>query len=178
MICTKTSVSQLLVMVCLLAACGSSEFASAHFEELKKDCSETLACNSGGIEFLATDAADKCVESAGAKLDNSSEARQNSFIATVARCGALQVCDYLGCTQSDPAAGYATLHVAEIMNECTQQVGCRIAGGQPQAQTAVADCVAQISNSLNVSTQPMQALFEQRSARCRAQLNSAYVNCP
>jgi hypothetical protein len=178
MICTKTSVSQLLVMVCLVAACGNSQFATAHFEELKKDCSETLACKAGGIEFLAVDALDKCVEGAGAELDDASESRQNSFVATVARCGALQVCDYFGCTQSDPTVGYSMLHVAEIMNECTQAISCRIAGGQPQAQTAVSDCTVQLSNTLNVSTPQMQQLFEQRSARCRAQMGCAYVNCP
>jgi len=179
MIRTNTLLSLLVVMtgLGLATACGKNDFTDAHVNELRKDCTETLACKSGGIEFLASDAAQKCVDAAGAELGDSSDARQQSFIDGVARCSQLQACDYLGCTQADPSVGYASMHGQQIMNECTQTIGCHIASGQAQTTTAVADCVAMTSNTLNVATPQQQQQFEQRATRCAAQTNCAYVAC-
>jgi hypothetical protein len=174
MICTKTSVSFSALMIGLACACNTVDFTAAHFSELEKDCFETQRCNSGGAN---ADELQKCIDEGGAKLQKSSTLRQQTFVDAVNRCVTLTFCDYLGCTQSDPNTGYAAAHRQQIINDCQQTIGCRIASNQPQSMTAVDECIAQRASMLNVGTQQAQQAFELKVMKCVGQLNCAWVNC-
>jgi hypothetical protein len=162
------------LMIALAGACNTVDFTAAHFSELEKDCTETERCNSGGTN---PDELQKCIDEGGATLQKQSQARQQTFVDTVNRCATLTFCDYLGCTQSDPNSGYAMAHQQDIIYECQQTVGCRVASSQPQSVTAVDECIAQRSNMLNFGTQQAQQAFELKAMKCRAQTNCAWVNC-
>jgi hypothetical protein len=177
MICTKASASQVVVMLALLCGCKQSQFGQAHFEELQKDCTETLACGSGALQGTAANAIQDCVHESSDKLDQTSVDRQQLFLDTVARCGQLQVCDYLSCTASDPNSGWAAAHAQLIAYDCQQSIGCRIAGGQAQATSAVNDCVSQESNTYNFGPAQQQTALEQKGVRCAGQQGCAWVNC-
>jgi hypothetical protein len=177
MICTKTSASQVVVMLALLCGCKQSEFGQMHYSELEKDCMETLACNSGGLATATQDTVQECVHASADKLDETSVDRQQLFLDTVSRCNRLQVCDYLSCTTSDPNSGWAAMNAQLIAYDCQQAIGCRIAAGQPQAATAVTDCVSQESNSYNFGTPQMQNMLVAKGAKCAGQQGCAWVNC-
>jgi hypothetical protein len=161
-------------MIGLACGCTAADFTAAHFDELQKDCTETQRCNSGGAN---SDELQKCIDEGGAELQNASPARQQEFVDTVNRCATLTFCDYLGCTQADPNTGYAALHRQDIINECQQTVGCRVASMQPQSATAVDQCIAQRSSMLNVATQQAQQAFELKATKCVGQMYCAWVNC-
>jgi hypothetical protein len=174
----RTRLCSLAVTVLCFAGCGSSaDFTNSHVFELQKDCTETLRCKSGSIEFASSDDMTNCVSSAGRKLENAGDEKQNTFLETVARCQQLQVCDYLSCTQSDPNMGYAGAHQDAINYDCTQQIACKIAMGQQQAMNAVLDCVTIASNTLNFAPTQQQQQFEAKAARCAGQQSCNWVNC-
>src|SRR5262245_51422833 len=115
---SKTSLSQLVVMVGFLCACSQqAAFSDSVYSELMKDCGETIRCNSGALQFAAPDELEKCIEQTGDMLNGASETAQSMFMEKVTRCMQQQVCDYTACTAGDPTAGYAALHAPQIMNE-------------------------------------------------------------
>jgi hypothetical protein len=165
-------------MTAFLCACGTdTEFASNHFNELQKDCGETLACNSGSLMIAASDALQQCVDQAGDMLSAASESKQGAFLDTVNRCAMLQVCDYLSCTRTNPNVGYAQIHQQQIQYDCTQTIACRISAGQPQPANAVDQCISQNSNTLNFATQQTQVGFEAKFVKCVNLVGCAWTNC-
>ena len=177
---SKSFLSQLAAIAAATVLCActqGSEFASNHFSELQKDCSESLACNSGALQFASGDATQDCIQAAGDRLDEAGEGTQNEFLNTVYRCAMLQVCDYFSCTRSNPNTGYAALHAQQIQYDCTQTIACRISAGQPQPANAVDQCIMQQSNTLNFATQQVQAAFEQKFVKCPGQVGCAWTNC-
>jgi hypothetical protein len=172
----KMFLSQLVVMAALCACKKEGDFSAGHFNEIQKDCSESLICMSPGM-IAANQALQDCIEDGGDMLDSASERGQTVFIETVNRCATLQQCDYLSCTKSNPNSGYAALHQAQISADCMQQVACQIAQGRIQTQAAVENCIMQQSNVLNFAPAQQQVAFEARFTKCSGQVACAWVNC-
>jgi hypothetical protein len=178
MMASKTSLSQLVVMAGFLCACTQqAAFSDSVYNELMKDCTETLRCKSDQLQFAAAEEIEKCIEQTGDMLNGASDNQQSMFMNKVTRCMQLQVCDYTSCTESDPTAGYAGAHQAQINYECMQTIACRIAAGMPQGQQAVAECAAQLGNTLNFATQQQQATFEAKALKCAMATGCAYTTC-
>jgi len=153
------------------AACGSGTFSEDFAQEIRKDCVESQSCVSKAN-------VGDCITKTASTTDKWSTDRQQRYVDTVVRCETKNGCDYVTCTTSDPNAGYAGAHKAQIVYECQQKIGCRIASGQMQTQTAVDACIDELSAQLNAAPQQSQAAFEARAVRCGAQQGCAYGACP
>ena len=84
-----------------LADGGAQSFSELHATELMKDCTETVQCSVQRDEPLEADPIASCLEDSAAALD-ADPSRQAAFLATVARCSALVVCDYVNCATTPP----------------------------------------------------------------------------
>jgi hypothetical protein len=80
---------------------GAQSFSELHAAELTKDCHETVQCSLQRDEQLEANPMAACLEDSAALLD-ADPRRQADFLANVARCSALIVCDYVGCATTPP----------------------------------------------------------------------------
>jgi hypothetical protein len=165
-----------LLCLWILAGCASSDFETTHLNELQTDCTETLVCVSSGALSSTDPSINTCVHASASALEAAPETTQQSFLSTVERCTGQSQCQYVSCTQNDPNSGYAATRQPGIQYDCQQRIGCKIAGGQVQSATAVADCVAEQSNALNASPDQQMA-FDQKFTRCMGMTNCAWTSC-
>lgn len=151
------------------AACGSGNFSDDFAQEIQKDCTESSNC------AQKSNVGD-CVNKTASTTDKWTTDKQQEYVDTVARCQAKSGCDYVTCTTSNPLAGYAGSHQAQITYECQQRIGCKLASGMMQSQTAVQECIDMLSAQLN-GDPASQVNFDARSARCGAAVGCAYNTC-
>jgi hypothetical protein len=151
------------------AACGGGNFSDDFASEIQKDCTESLGC------WQKPNVGDCVTKTAGA-TDRWSTDKQQAYVDTIVRCEGKRGCEYVTCTTSNPLAGYAGTHQAQITYQCQQTVGCKLAGGMSQEQSAVQKCIDELSATLNAN--PVSQLdFDGRSARCATAVGCAYNTC-
>jgi hypothetical protein len=154
--------------------CGSSKFSEEFAPEIERDCTETFACSTA--QLASAGSVDGCISKSGEILDNATAATQQLFVDTVERCSMNNQCPYVTCTQADPTIGYAATHQVQIQYDCVQRSACRSSTGQVGVETAVSDCVATTSATLNADPQG-QAAFDAKYARCKDFMGCSYNSC-
>lgn len=155
--------------VLVLGACGTGRFSEDFSQEIQRDCIETVGCTQiGGVE--------SCIAANGDLLNNARTSQQQFFVDAVYRCQGSSKCDWITCTQSTNATGYAATHIAQITYDCQQRAMCRISGGQTVTEDSVKQCIQQTGNNLNASPTD-QAAFDARYARCGQQAGCSFGAC-
>lgn len=161
----RTTCLSLLV----LGACGTGKFSEDFSAEIQRDCIETVGCTQvGQIE--------SCINAVGDSLNGARTSQQQFFVDAVYRCQGSRMCDWVTCTQSTNAMGFAATHNAQITYDCQQRAMCRLSGGQPVTEDSVKQCIQTTGNSLNANPAE-QASFEARFARCGQQAGCSYGAC-
>ena len=152
-----------------LGACGTGKFYDDFSAEIQRDCIETVGCNmTGQVE--------SCIAAVGQSLDEAKTSQQQFFVDAVYRCQGSRMCDWVNCTHSTNATGYAATHVQQITYDCQQRAQCRLMSNQPVSPDAVQQCVQETGNRLNASPTD-QAAFDARYSRCQAQASCSWGAC-
>lgn len=155
-----------------LTACGSGNFSDDFAQEIQTDCYQTVAC------APASGPVDTCVTRTGDALNNAAVTKQQYFVDTVSRCGLMQSCGYVSCTQTAASpTGYAATHVNEISYDCQQKAACRIAGGIALDQAWVNQCVSEQGALFNADP-VQQSAFDGRFQRCTGKTGCDWTMCP
>jgi 2-oxoglutarate dehydrogenase complex dehydrogenase (E1) component-like enzyme len=153
----------------VLGACGQGKFSEDFSAEIQRDCIETVGCTQMGQ-------VEGCITAVGDSLNGARTSQQQFFVDAVYRCEGSRMCDWVTCTQSTNATGYAATHLSQITHDCQQRAMCRISSGQPVTQDSVNDCIQQTGNNLNANPTE-QANFDARNARCAGQAGCSWGAC-
>ena len=153
----------------VLGACGTGKFSEDFSAEIQRDCIETVGCTQVGQ-------VESCIVAVGDSLNNARTSQQQFFVDAVYRCQGSRMCDWITCTQSTNATGYAATHVTQITYDCQQRAMCRISGGQTVTEDSVKKCIQETGNNLNTSPTD-QAAFDARFARCSQQTGCSFGAC-
>lgn len=159
------------LVIVAVSSCGTGKFSEDYAQQIKSDCTQATTCQPG----MPVDA---CVTKVSNMLDKASESQQQFFVDTVDRCGTSPNCDaYRICVATDPTAGYAGTHQAQIMHDCMQNANCNGLAGV-QAQDFMISCMEETGVRVN-SAPENQASYEAMFARCSAGnfLGCDWVNC-
>lgn len=158
-----------------LAGCRTGQFREDFAPEIQKDCVETINCNSHGGGFN-NDLVSSCVTRIGDDVGAAPVEVQQEFVDTVGRCQELFGCNYTSCAFQNVSSGYSASHLMQITYDCQQQSMCRIESRQVVAPSAVMDCIANKSSTLDANP-AQQTEFDQKWAHCSSYAGCSWGSC-
>ena len=162
------------MFVSMVAACGGEEtYSEMHSDTIAYDCQQTAPCDP--VFSIRPDAVSECIEDTSSKLDRGSDAQRAMYEMRFNRCASSTGCDYFACASDNNL--FSIANEQKLRYDCMQQSVCKIQSGQPTMSNDNDTCFQMLSHTLDFSSVPDRATWEQRFQRCGMQMGCAYTNC-
>jgi hypothetical protein len=177
-----------MLAVCVFgaAACGADEkplfdegsFTGINEAAIEYDCMETLQCKAQTETLSEGNTVASCKEGS-AKVLQTDEAKQMSFLRKFGRCMAFSVCSYFNCTQENPNASYADMQRPKLEHTCQAEIDCRVTMGTftGERASALQGCIQLWSGMLDNLAPDSRLRFETAHTQCMALTGCQYASC-